>query len=216
MSTAAELVAKVSAEGGFDTSSSNSSAETLLGWVNEVYLEAAGEAKWVRVPRVLSPTVAGGTQYAIPGDVVDIRAVKVGDSRPYARMSTEELWEAQSGVRALAPGTAGAFAPNFEDDSDDLVEVWPPSAGVQIMALCAVLPAPLTISPASTPRFPVDCHAGLADGAIAIGLERIYERPTQAAPFRARYEAMTQKLTRRANSRVGSGPVRAKIWRVDF
>lgn len=214
MSTATELIAKCSSEGGFDTRSANTSQTTLLGWLNEVYQEAGAESLWFKQPRTLTPTVAGGTQYALADDVVDVVGVRVGTSVPYVRMSTEELWEAQAGVRFVNPTGVGAFAPNFEGDGDNVVEVWPASGGASIEALCAIIPTALGL--ADTPKMPVELHPALADGMIALGLHRVYERHDAAAPFDAKFEKMKQKLSRRGKSRVGSGPIQAKIYRVHF
>jgi hypothetical protein len=96
---ASEIVAKIKTEGGFDARSSNVSDLVILGWVNELYQGACSDAKCIRVTRTLSPTVAGGSQYALADDVVDVRSVRVGASLPYTRMSTDELWEAQAGAR---------------------------------------------------------------------------------------------------------------------
>jgi hypothetical protein len=211
-----QIVAKVISEGGFDPTSSNVSQNTVLGWVNDVYADMCAESGFIRVTRTLSPTVAGGSQYALADDVVDVRSVRVGASLPYTRMSTEELWEAQAGARFLSMSGASAFAPNFDDAGYAVVEIWPASGGVAIQALCVIVPALLTLSPDSTPKIPADTHKGLMEGTIGLGIERIYERPDLAAPHTAKRDAAVQKLQRRANTRVGSGPVQAKIKGVHF
>jgi hypothetical protein len=211
VSTATELIAKCASEGGFDTNSANTSQTTLLGWLNEVYQEAGEESLWFKQPRTLTPTVAGGTQYALADDVVDLAMLRVGTSLPYKRLSTEELWEAQAGIRYVYPG---GYSPNFESDGDSLVEVWPASGGASVEALCAVIPTALGLS--DTPKIPVGMHPALADGMIAIGLHRVYERHDAAASFDAKFEKMKQKLSRRGKSRVGSGPIQAKLYRVHF
>lgn len=211
-----EIVSKIKTEGGFDSTASNSSDTTILGWVNELYREGSAESKWVRVPRDLTPTQVGGTQYALADDVVDVRMVRVGASRPYTRMSTEELWEAQAGLRFLSDGSPGAFAANFESDDDTVVEVWPASGGATITAFCSVIPSDLTLSPDTTPRWPPDLHNGLVEGGIGLGMQRIYERSDLAGPHTAKYEDVKKELARRTNARVGGGPVQAKIYGVHF
>lgn len=214
MSTATELIAKCSAEGGFDTSSANTSQLTILGWLNELYLEACAESGWPRVPRPLTPTVVGGTQYALTDDIVDVRMVRVGTSMPYVRMSTEELWEAQAGIRFVTPAGRGAFAPNFETDGDPVIEVWPASGGATLEALCSITPTPLGL--ADTPKIPADYHGALADGMIGLGLHRVYERHDAAAPYDSKFTVMKKKLGGRGKSRIGSGPIQAKIKGVHF
>lgn len=210
-----EIVAKIIVEGGFDATSANVSSATVLGWVNELYAEACSESGYIRVARDLSPTVVGGAQYALADDVVDVRAVRVGTSQPYVRMSTEELWEAQAGRRGVLRG-GSAFAPNFESDGDAVVEIWPASSGATVQALCAIVPSVLTVSPDTTPKIPPDLHNGLVEGGIGLGQVRIYARSDLAAPHTGAFEDMKKALKARKNSRVGSGAVQAKIWRVSL
>lgn len=214
MATATELIAKCAGEGGFDTTSANVTQTTMLGWLNELYLEACAESGWPRVPRSLAPTVVGGTQYAVPDDVVDVRMVRVGLSMPYVRMSTEELWEAQAGIRFVTPAGRRAFAPNFTTAGDPVIEVWPASGGVTLEAMCAITPLPLTL--ADAPKIPADYHGALADGMIGLGLHRIYERHSAAAPYDTKFSNMKKKLGGRGKSRIGSGPIQAKIKGVHF
>jgi hypothetical protein len=129
-------------------------------------------------------------------------------------MSTEELWEAQAGIRFTEPFGRPAFAPNFETDGDRVIEVWPASGGAAIEALCVITPTPLTLS--DTPKIPADYHAKLADAMIGLGLHRVYERHDAAASYDAKFETMKKKLGGRGKSQVGSGPIQAKIKGVHF
>lgn len=213
---ASEMVAAVKSEGGFDTQSGNISDATILSWLNEAYRRLVGEARWSKSTRELGPTVAGEPQYTLSDDVTDVAAIHVAGSTPWLRVTTTDLWEIQSGVRRIA-GAPGVFAPDYKADGTAVVELYPPpdATGETISALATVLPSALTLSPDTTPAVPQDFHQSIVDGAIAIGLHRIYERHDAAAPYDQKLDAAVQKLERRGNSRVGSGPARAKIWGVD-
>jgi hypothetical protein len=128
-------------------------------------------------------------------------------------MSTEELWEAQAGLRFTADGRP-AFAANFESDDDTVLEIWPASGGATIEALCAIVPDALTLDAA--PKLALDLQPGLVAGAIGLGLHRVYERHDAATPYDAVFAAMKKKAQGRRNSQIGSGPVQAKIYGVHF
>jgi hypothetical protein len=212
---ASEMVTAVKREGGFDTQGANIDDATILSWLNEAYRRLVGESKWRKATRELGPTVAGEGQYALGDDVTDVAALQVAGSGPWLRVSQTDLWEITVGTRSFSG--AGVFAPDYQADGTAVVELYPPpsTAGLPISALAAVLPSALTTSPDTSPAVPADLHQSIVDGAIGIGLHRIYERHDAAAPYDARLDGAVQKLERRGNSRVGSGPARAKIWGVD-
>lgn len=207
-----EMVAAVVQQGGFDTRSANVSVATILGWLNEKRREIVGESRWAKAIRELGPTVVAQSQYELPGDVVDVMGVRVGGGRPLLRIGTADLWELQSGGGRIVGG-AGGFAPNFTTSGVSVVELWPApgEAGQPISALVAALPPDLALGGAADTLLPEDVQQGIVDGAIGIGFSRIYERPSDGAAHEARFQAKLQKLSRRANSRVGSGPVRIRV-----
>jgi hypothetical protein len=209
------MVTAVKREGGFDTQGANIDDATILSWLNEAYRRLVGESKWRKTTRELGPTVAGQSQYALSDDVTDVAALHVAGSQPWLRVSPTDLWEITVGQRSFTG--PGVFAPDWQADGTAVVELYPAptDAGSMISALTSVLPSALTTSPDSTPAVPPDFHQAIVDGAIGIGLHRIYERHDSAAPYDARLDGAVQKLERRGNSRVGSGPARAKIWGVD-
>jgi hypothetical protein len=213
---ASEMVTAVKREGGFDTQSASIDDATILSWLNESYRRLVGESKWRKSTLELGPTVAGQGQYVVPSDVTDVAALQVAGSQPWLRVSQTDLWEITAGQRTFSG--PGVFAPDYKADGTAVVELspTPDTAGEAISALASVLPSALTTSPDSSPQVPVDFHQAIVDGAIGLGLHRIYERHDAAAPYDARLDAAVQKLERRANSLVGSGPMRAKIWGVDL
>lgn len=204
-----EVVAAVGSEGGFDVSTAMQG-----GWVNEVHQKAVGAAQWMMRSLELGPTVAGTATYALPDDVVDLAGLYLqppgATPLPYERASTAMLWSLKTGM-SWTTGPGGVFVPSFDADAAALIELWPVPAtsGAAINALAAMIP-PLMVS-GSSPVIPADMHGDLKDGAIALGLLRIEERPDSAALFDARFQAMVGNLRKRRKSRVGSGTARMRV-----
>jgi hypothetical protein len=207
----------------FDSTSTLSSDAVVRSWIHECLQEAVGEARWLKKSLALGPTVADQSEYAIPTDgttdsaateVVDIIGITVNGSKPWKRVSTTEMWELQAGSAYLR-GAAGAFAPNFQTDTDPVIELYPTpdTAGYTIEALAAVLPLDIGDATSGATVLPVpDDLAGriCVDGPIGLGLTRLQEEADPTL-FVARYEAGKQTLKRRANSRIGSGPHQLRV-----
>lgn len=215
MAPLSEISSGVASEGGFDV------ASTMIdGWVNEVYRKAVAKAQWLMRSLEVGPTVAGAATYALPAGVVDLAGLFLPDAATgrqltYNRTSTEALWAVKAGTSRLA-GSGGVFAPAFDSVSVALVELYPvpTTSGLSITALAAMIPTTLTA--ADTPVIPEDMHGDLKDGAIALGLLRIDERPDAAALFEQRFQTMVGELRKRKNSRVGSGSSRMKVYGSDW
>jgi hypothetical protein len=211
-----ELVSGVLEQGGFDVSTA-----VAGGWVNEVHAKAVAESEWQQQSLPLGVTAIGVAQYAIPDAVVDIVGITlndgsgVGQPSDWQRVSATELWDVQAGRRSLV-GSGGVFAPAFSAVGEKRVELYPVpiTAGVAIMALAAMAPAPM--SSGMSPVIPSDMHGDLMDGAIALGLLRMDERADSAASFDARFREMVGKLRRRKNSRVGSRVSRIRVAGYDW
>lgn len=203
--TIAEIIAAAKTEGGLDATDAQ-----VQGWVNNRLRRLYAESLWRMQERSLGVTVAGTGRYAIPADVADIRRVTVGGT-PYSAASTEELWNLRAGTQYLS-GLGGVFAPGY-DDTTDYIELWPvpDTAGQQIVALAAAVPADLTLS--DTPAIPSDFHDLLVEGAIADGLARLDEHLQESDRWEARWTAGVERLRRRRNSRVGSGPQQIRVGR---
>lgn len=211
------IIDAVVGEGGFDTSAVDTTRAVILGWVQTRYNGALSASRWRKMAVPLGPTVAGQAQYALPAHVIDMRRLRVDGSRPWLRVTGEDLWDLQAGA-AILRGNTGAFAPNFEADADQVVELWPApdKSGLAIDALCEVTDttqlADSGAGAGSVPNLPDDLHRPiLVKGAIAEGLTVIEKRPDLAAPFEGEAAAAIKELTRRARSRVGSGPWQARV-----
>jgi len=210
----------------FDTTSAASDATAIRGWIHACVQDAVGRAKSRKVRRELGPTVADQWEYALPVDVVDVRMLRVDGSRPWRRCSTEQLWELQAGNGWLTRAP-GAFAPSFEEvaeggdespqDGDSAtLALWPTPtvAGLAMDALCAVLPPAIDSETADTYVLPVpeDLVRRIAvDGPIGMGFREALGRGDLAQQYEVRFEeAGVQELSRRANSRIGHGPVQLR------
>lgn len=225
----ADAITAVSAK--FDTSSTATSDTVIRSWINQAVRKAVATAQWRKVRRELGTTVVGTSSYEIDEDIVAIKSLRVASSLPYVRVGSTEMYELQAGVRWLKRGTPGAFCPEFEalaegaaeataDGDTSMVEIFPTptTAGQAITALCAVQSLTIDASIGSPGTYVIGLPNDLAweiavDGASAIGYEDAMGRPDLAAAPRARAEVATQELERRANSRVGQGPISVPIVR---
>lgn len=178
-----ELVAAVRDQGGFDTSSTGSTAAEIKSWVNEAYKRMVVRSKWRKAQIQLALTVAGEDTYAVPELVEDII-----DGLEIDGEAIE--WEsdyADDGTAQIVLGSA------------------PDTTGTPITALCALAPPPL-VSDTDVPIVPGDFHDALVDGAIGTGMRRVEERIQEADSYDARFLDETEKLRRRGNMRLKSGP----------
>lgn len=206
------IVAKVTTEGGFDTAAADSSAATILGWVNEQYRQMVGDAEWLRAEKSLGPTVAGQELYDLPDAVVHVKRVAIGNNQGWKVVDAEELLDLAWGRASLSSG--GAVAVVYDEGSaKQKLRFWPaPSeSGSTISALCSLLPADLTTAPDTTPAIPVDVHEALADGAIGLGRLRVDERADLAQPYLEKFQAAVGKLIKRRRSRLQEGAWQASV-----
>jgi hypothetical protein len=202
-----EIVTGVLQQGGFSVTTAEAG-----GWVNEVHKRAVAESQYVKREYSIGNTVVDQAAYDLPAVVIDLAKLYLAaeNTGRWERVSIDDMWELRAG-RASLSGSGGVFAPKFKTDDTPQVELYPPpeTAGIAIMVLAAV--APVTMTTGMSPVIPEDMHGDLLDGAIALGLLRRDERSDAAAAFEAKVERMIAKLTRRKNSRIGSGPSRIRV-----
>lgn len=214
MNTQAVISAIVS-EGGFDIDEVDTSRTAILGWVQARYDLALSRTKYRKLAVELGPTVAGQATYALPAHVVDLMRLRVDGSKPWLRISGEDMWYLRSDAATYLRQAAGAFAPQFEADADQVVELYPAPdrAGLAIDALCAAVDTTqLTDASGSTASLPADLHrALLVKGGIAEGLTTVEKRPDIAASFEAEFGEAMKELGKRAKSRVGTGVWQARV-----
>lgn len=222
--TLGEAIAAVKSEGGFDSASTATPTATIRGWIWESVQTALAKSKYRRAALELGPAVSGTADYALPDHVLDVNALRVGAGLPYMEIpGIETLWALEAGRSTIWPG---GFLASFGDDADadaDLdtlaqVKLWPtPGAdqdGLPIVADCAVSIPTESTDDAYVIPLPLDVVRAIAvDGAIAIGRERVDERPDLAAGFAAKAESATGELVKRAQSRVGGRRAQLRLTR---
>ncbi len=208
--TFAALVTRVQVEGGADTTTSGVTAATVKARLNDRYRQLVSWSKWNMASVSLGMTVIGQAEYALPSNVVDLAAVKVGTT-PYARAGQEDLWSLTAGRTRLG-GDQGIFAPDYTAAGVHQIELYPvpTAAGDEITGLASVIPADL-VNDSDIPIIPEDFHYAIAEGAVADLLAFVDERPEQAVYFEERFAKAVDGLTRRKNSRIGSGPSQVAV-----
>ena len=212
-----QMINAVLGEGGFDSTTAASSRDVIAGWLNEALGTMVAESQWSKASVNLGPTVVGQSAYAVPENVIDVRTVYVGGYE-YMRLGPSEMLALRVSDAEISGGY-GAFAPGYSLAGTAVVDVFPSPtvAGVAITALCSLAAVEMT-EDSDVPMVPVDFHQALVDKAIGTGYRRVYERHDEADRFDARFSnanpgsfGAVQKLKRRANSRIGTGPQRIRI-----
>jgi hypothetical protein len=213
-----DIVSAVVGQGGFDTSAADVSTSTVQGWVNEVYKEVVAESQWLMALQTLATTVAGQNAYDLPETVADVRSLTIADSDgpgDWQPKSLEDIWGLQRGRLGLV-GSGGVFALSATSSGTKQIVLFPAPtvSGTAIQALVALIPGDMVNG--NTPAIPADMHGRLIDGAIALGLLRLENRPDLAQGLEQRKDAMKAMLGRRKNSRLGSTPTRIAVEKYDF
>jgi hypothetical protein len=212
---ASQLVAKVVTEGGFDTAASDTTSDTVLSWINEMYREMVSSAEWLRSERQLGVTVVGQDLYDLADDVIRISKVAVNGDSSWKIVTAEELLDLKWQGDVALWSAPGVVAQVYDEVTGrQKLQLWPApqSAGYAIQALASILPAPLTTTPTDTPPLlPVDVHEAIADGAIGLGRLRIDERDDLAEPYLQKFQAAVGKLVKRRRSRIQDGAWQAGV-----
>lgn len=194
-------------DGVINTSGTDATRVQVLALLNEQYSVQVVKSRWLLETITVGTTVSGTADYALGDGVVDILSLRVG-SGLYDAITTEQYWALQAGTARLSR-SAGAYALTYSSTGGTSVSLYPAptTSGDAITVLAPATATALTDSGASTPVTPSDTHGSLIDGATALVLLRVDERPDLAGPFFQRFEAGTELLRRRKNSRSGSGMV---------
>lgn len=182
--------------------------------LNVKYKEMAVRARWFKAEKSIGTTVADQAGYAFSSgdaaDVQDVLQLRVGTT-VYEPVSVEELW----GLRANTLSVGHGFAPLYESDQDQGVELFPAptTAGDSIMALVVLEPAAIV---SNGPLIPVDLHGYLAEGAIGDLLARVDEHIGESDRYLSRFEAGVELLAQRATGRIGDGPQQMPVFGKHF
>lgn len=189
---------------------------TVEGWVDSRHKRMVADSKWRKEEREVAETVDGVARYDLSADIVDVRKLRAGDV-PYDVVRQDDLWSVRNPLEpARLVGPGGVCAQAFSDSGQAQVELYPvpTSSGDTITVLAAVQAA--TMQSGSSPIIPEDFHDALLSGAIADGYKKLDERWDLAVPHEQEFSNAIVALTKRAVSRVGSGPTRARQYRRDF
>jgi hypothetical protein len=199
-----EALALIQSHGGFDPAVAQTT-DTM-------------QRSWLRQRRLFGPTVIGTSEYVVDDDVIWVKSLRVGTTRPWARTTLDQMWYAEANPAGWAlSGADGAFAPMFEEESAQDVEdvpkmvkllPSPTAAGLKIEALCAVNHKPIVAATAASYKLqiPEDLARAIAvDGAIAIGIQVVHGRQDLAGPFLASYTDGKAQLKKRSESLIGGG-----------
>lgn len=183
--------------------------------LNQAIRQFASASEWIRAILDLGPAVADQERYLIPPNVVKIKRLRIAQSLPYSRQGIETLWDLQNGQARLAPGWGGIFVAEYDEDGTvRYVTLWPTpgaeEAGAQIPALASIFPAEDLESADQLP-FPEDSTRGVFNAAKSILYEDVDENPEQASYYRDLANGEAEQLRRKANSRVGGGPVKFPV-----
>lgn len=194
-------------------SGTDASRATLLSLLNERYQEQVSRSRWLLETVSLGNTVAGTADYSLPDTVIEVLSLRVGSYR-WGEVGPKDYWDLLSSGTGNWTGR-GSYAPTYSSTGGTSISLWPAptTSGVAITLLASVSPTDLTDSSgaAGTPVTPVDLHGSLLDGLISLVLLRIDERPDLAIPFEERFNAATERLRRRKNSRVGGEGMQALV-----
>lgn len=210
MRTFDELVSQLrSAQGaGFDVTAGQAGI-VLNRWIKRL----AVTSKWIREERELGPSVLNQDLYEIDDDIVDIHELVVA-GQPAQRKSIDDLFNLKSGQASLSNGPPWTvFCPRNDAAGDKFVAIYPVPdvAGASLLALCSV--APPDLSGTSRPPFPDDQEDTLLNGCKATFYRELDENPDEGDRFEQLFRDEAERLRRRGNSRVGSGPFRIPSYR---
>jgi hypothetical protein len=211
------LIDAVINEGGFDATTGAVSRATVGSWINDAYRQLAAETNFLKALVSLGETVAGTSQYAIPENVLDVRRITV-NGVPFIRVGVEQIFDARAFGGRVLGDAGGTFSPGYATTGARVIEVYPTpdTSGYAIDALATVAGVGM-VSETDTPAIPEDFHPALKAKAIAMGLRLIYERHDDADRWELQFSnpgagnGAVEKLKRRGNSQIGSGPTRVRL-----
>lgn len=199
--TLGQLVASVLAE--FDADQGQ-----VEGWANERHRRMVGESLWRGVEKPVGTTVAAQAAYPVEDDMLDLRMLSV-DGVTYGHVSPEQMWAVTSGTAVLVGD--GVFSQSYDAFGVAQVKLYPvpTSDGLSIQGLMAFEPPDLGSN--DSPIFPSHLHSYWRDGVFADAYEIVGVRQDLAQSHEARFEAGIEKLARLRVSRLGGGPVQARL-----
>lgn len=210
METVADVVTQLTSAqaAGFDVGTVQAERE-----VQQAIKRVAAGSQWIKGQIELGPTVIGQARYELPGNVIKLLDLTVGEDTPYTRRDVRILWALRSGRDELVGNGSegGIFAEEFSaDGKTKYVAIFPlPEEVTVLQGLASLVPADL--QPADTLPFPEQHRGAVLDFATAALYEKTDENVNQAAYYEKRAIATTESLFLLANSRTGSGPYKIPV-----
>lgn len=202
--TLGEAIDACLAQGGFDSTSSNTSRAIVASWINRKHREMVRKSKIRRGSVELGPTTTAAS-YPVPDNVVEIDSLTVG-TMPYNRKGRRQLARLTGGQDRIVYGVVqGFFIPTYDAASLEYVTLYPtPSAaGASITADAALKADTLTDETSDSLIVDDEFAEAVVDGAIGMGRKRVDLRPDLAADYEQDFQAKVEELRRSVNSRVG-------------
>jgi hypothetical protein len=206
--TAADAVI---AQGGFDPSSSNTSRPVVISWLSLKQQEMVSRSRWLQEDLLIGLTVAGQSEYALDASVVEVFELDVGGT-VYERIGQRRLRRLKQGLLGIR--VVGVFAPDYSSSGAVQVEVFPaPSNTGDEIRAWAALAAPELSSSNESAAFsvPTEFVEGIIDGAIGLGMLRVTQNPYVADSYDQSFQAKTEELRRRLNSRLSGGATTVQV-----
>lgn len=211
MKTLADVVAEVrEAEAhGFDFSDAQG-----LKLARESVDRLAAASEWVRAEIDLGPTVANQADYDVPANVVRAKNVYIGTT-PFTEVSYDELKGLEAGRLQPAEGgmNGGVFCERFsEDGTTKSITLFPApeEGGQELVALASIEPGD-NLELVSNLPFPGDKFRTVVNYAVGIAYATFDENMQAAATYLDKADGEAEGLRRRANSRMGRGPYKARV-----
>lgn len=210
MKTVADVVTQLtSAQGaGFDVGTPQATIA-----VQQAIKRVAAGSQWIKGQVELGPTVVGQARYVLPGNVIKLLDLTVGEDTPYTRRDLRILWALHSGRDELVGNGSegGIFAEEFSaDGKTKYVAIFPlPEEATVLQGLASLVPADLLAG--DELPFPEQHRGAVQDYATAYLYETVDENVNQAAYYEKRAQAVTESLFLLGNSRTGSGPYKIPV-----
>lgn len=178
--------------------------------LNEADRELCVRAEWTRATVSIGPTVADQAAYSLPSTVA--RPLKLyvnglpgwepSDEETALRLASNDLYLRARGIWYISYSSAGA--------ESIVLYPTPDEAGQSISLVAVVYPTEMSTD-ASSPASPADFNRYLLAYAKGTALGEIEDAAELQAFHMTQFEEGVARLRARRTSRVGHGPIQARI-----
>jgi hypothetical protein len=202
--TVGDAIDKVSQQGGFDTSASNTSRPVVMSWLSTKHQQMVRRSRCYQDDATLGTTVADQSKYTLDQMILEVYTLEVGGT-PYSRIGQRRYRKLTSGWLGLR--VAGVFTPDYSSPGSLGVGILPaPDHDGDAITGWVALSAPTLTSEGGTFLVPADEWVeAIVDGAIGIGQDRVNQNPYVAESYEQTFTDATEELRRMVNSRISGG-----------